>query len=140
METQRKVFFGHCELAEQWRLPLIIHQVRSADALLQIRKEFSPTVPWIIHGFRGKPKLALQLLEAGFYLSFGSALCQEDSALHDSLFITPTDRLFLETDESDLPIEQLYEQAAKVLLITSEELAARVFTNFKTVFTRYATN
>ena len=48
--------------------------------------------PWIVHGFRGGPALARQLLDAGFDLSFGLRYNKE------SFDITPTERRYRETD------------------------------------------
>ena len=59
----------HALLAEKLHKPLILHIVRAWAEILALHKELRPTVPWIIHGFRGKPALARQLTAAGFHLS-----------------------------------------------------------------------
>ena len=69
---------------------------------------FNPSQKWIVHGFRGKPQLAGQLLKAGIDLSFGEKFNPE------SIQITPIERLFIETDESAMPIERIYEQIARI--------------------------
>lgn len=68
-EVQRRLFDFHARLAEQTGKPLIIHNVRSTDELIAARRRHRPTVEWVIHGFRGHPQLAAQLLRAGFSLS-----------------------------------------------------------------------
>jgi len=83
LDAQAPVFIAQARLAQELSLPLIIHCVRAFDRLLAIRKAMRPTVPWIVHGFRGKPALARQLLNAGLLLSFG----HRHNA--DSLAITP---------------------------------------------------
>lgn len=67
--TQTRVFLLHAELAEKYRKPLIIHCVKQLDAILALRRRLNPSQPWIMHGFRGKPQQAVQLLRAGFYIS-----------------------------------------------------------------------
>jgi Tat protein secretion system quality control protein TatD with DNase activity len=61
-EIQKKVFLAHAMLAEKVRKPLIVHCVKSFDEIIEIRKQMSPSQAWIIHGFRGKPQQAAQLL------------------------------------------------------------------------------
>ena len=50
-------------------------------------------VEWVIHGFRGNENVARELVEAGFYLSFGNKF--NVSALD----FTPLDHLLVETDD-----------------------------------------
>lgn len=69
MDTQETLFRRQLEMAERHRLPVIIHCVRAYDRLLHLHKLLRPTVPWIIHGFRGNPTLAAQLTRAGIHLS-----------------------------------------------------------------------
>ena len=92
LDTQCAVFAAQVALAEQHHRPMTLHVVRAFDVILALRKRLHPRQRWTIHGFRGKPALARQLLDAGFDLSFG---------LHhnpDSLAITPPDRRHFETD------------------------------------------
>lgn len=125
---QTAVFYRQASLAETVHKPLIIHLVRAADELLRIYKKISPRQPWIIHGFRGKAQQAMQLLRHGFFLSFGERY-QEDA-----LRLTPVDKLFIETDESSVPIEELYVRAACVRNISPEALKETVCRNAETVF------
>lgn len=83
----------HYELSETLRKPLILHIVKSFPEIIALRKQWKPTQPWIIHGFRGKPQLARELLAHGFHLSYGKKYNPA------SLAITPASRLLRETDE-----------------------------------------
>jgi TatD DNase family protein len=88
------------------------------NELFDLKKRCNPSVRWIIHGFRGKPQLAEQALKAGFDLSFGEKLNEQ------SVRITPLENLFVETDESLLPIEQIYEKIASIRHCNIEDLNA----------------
>lgn len=92
VERQIELFRRHYELSERLAKPLIIHCVKAWSTLIGLHNLWKPTQPWIIHGFRGKPQLARQLLDHGFYLSFGLRYNQE------SYDITPLSRRFRETD------------------------------------------
>lgn len=115
-ELQQKVFRQLIPLAEQYRLPLIIHAVKSYNELISLKKEFNPRNAWIIHGFRGKKELAQSLIGQGFYLSFGARYNPE------ALKSIPTDRILIETDEATLPVQTLYRQAASLLRLPEEQL------------------
>lgn len=93
LDFQEEVFLRHLRLANELNKPVIIHCVRAFDRLLRLHREVSPLRERIVHGFRGKPALAQQLLAAGFYLSFGLYYHE------DSFRLTPPERRYCETDE-----------------------------------------
>lgn len=93
-DVQEMVLRKQLAWAEEARLPVTLHIVRAFDMLLRLHKELRPRVKWTVHGFRGKPALAKQLLDAGLDLSFG---------LHyneNSFRLTPPERRLHETDEN----------------------------------------
>lgn len=130
LDLQVEAFERQIKLCEEQGYPLVIHAVRTMDEMLRLKKEYHPQAPWIIHGFRGKKEQALQYLRHGFYLSFGEKFQEE------ALCATPLDRMFFETDESRLDIEQIYDRAAAVLSLSPEELTGQVQQNVHAVFTR----
>lgn len=93
LDRQEELFRWHIALSERLGKPLIIHAVKTWEALMRLKKEIKPKQQWIIHGFRGNPQLAQQLLNAGFYLSIG------EKYNPSTLAIIPPDRLYRETDE-----------------------------------------
>ncbi len=118
MNVQQEIFARQARFAEEAAKPLLIHCVGCFHELLRLRKEWRPTRLWIIHGFRGKPQLARQLLQAGCALSFGERFNPE------SVRVTPLDRLFVETDESRLPIDDIYARVARAKRCRPDELLA----------------
>ena len=115
-------------LSEEVGKQLVIHLVKAVDELLKVKRDLRPSNPWIIHGFRGKAALVEEYLKHGFYLSFGekyqeAALCR-----------VPADRLFIETDESEVSIGELYARAAEVRGISPEELGETLRRNVCKVF------
>lgn len=124
-EEQYRVFIKHIELSERVKKPLIIHLVKGADLLLRAAKEQQHNERWIIHGFRGKPTQAQQLLSAGMYISLGEKFNIETAK------IIPLDRLFIESDESSTPLYDIYRQIAQAKEISIEVLAAQITLNAK---------
>lgn len=82
----------HAELAERLGLPLILHIVGAWSEIIGLRKEMRPAQQWIIHGFRGKPELARQLVAAGFGISLGERYNPGVPA------VVPPGKLYHETD------------------------------------------
>lgn len=70
----------------------------------------------------------------GYYLSFGLRAFASPKTL-ESLRETPLSQLFLETDDSDVPIEEIYARAAKVKGVTPEELQRATLENYGRIFT-----
>ncbi len=127
-ELQLNVFREIIPIAEHYRLPLILHAVKSTNELIALKKEFAPYSAWIIHGFRGKKELAQSLVRQGFYLSFGSKYNRE------ALQSIPNDRILIETDEDEQSVHSLYQEAASLLHTTEEELKDRVQTTINQLF------
>lgn len=128
MALQTQAFAMQIQLSETYGLPLIIHCVKAMDQLLAAKKQFQPRQPWIWHGFRGKPEQAMQLLKQGFYLSLGEYYPDE------TMRLIPDDRLFLETDESSLDIEDILRRAAEVRGVEAGVLRGAVRGNIQKVF------
>lgn len=134
MEYQTEVFEHHILLSERTTKPLIIHCVRAFAELLRLRKSSKAIQPWMVHGFSKSIGLAEQLLDAGLHLSFGPNVLQNNSKVHEVCMLVPLDRMFLETDDSDVEIYDVYEQVARLRNISVEDLCKIQQTNFKTVF------
>ena len=128
MEVQEKVFLEQIALSEQYEKPLVIHCVKAIDRLLQLRREQHPAMPWMFHGFRGKPQQLHSLLDAGFFVSFGFRFNEE------SLRLCPLERLMLETDEGERPIAELYNNVAEVRGIDVSSLCIAMAENYLAFF------
>ena len=118
IEIQKEVLKAHIAISEKEEKPLILHCVKGFDSIIALHKESRPRQAWIIHGFRGKPEQAAQLLREGFYLSYG------EKHNHDSLVTTPLDRLFIESDTSTTSIGKIYHSIAMELGTSTEALMA----------------
>lgn len=132
-EIQIEIFERQLLLAKKYQKPVILHLVGAFEELIALRKKVQPGVPMILHGFSKNGQLAKQLLDNGFYLSFGKYLLRNPE-LSDVLKQVPADRFFLETDTIEEGIEEVYEKGAKALGITVEELKTIISTNFKSIF------
>ena len=87
----------------------------------------------IIHGYSKNLNTAKQLLENGFYLSFGKNLLRNPK-LEAVFQSVPNDRFFLETDAIKEGIEQVYILAAKYKNLNIEDLQLLINKTIITVF------
>jgi len=132
-ETQLKVLERQLLLAEKFQKPVVIHCVLAFQELVELKNRLKITTPIIIHGFSKKEQLAKQLLNNGFYLSFGKNLLRNPEL--ENVFVNiPENRFFLETDMVEEGIREVYELAAKYKKISIEDLQQLITENVKTVF------
>ena len=131
---QLQVFKSQIQLSEKYFKPLIIHQVKSHEELLKIKRELNPIQPWIIHGTRLKWTIAKDLLNAGMYFSFGHHLLKSEPHLIETFLQIPNDKIFLETDNSAIAIDDIFAKAAEIKSMEVQTLKEIVYQNFKTVF------
>ena len=121
MDYQQQLVEAQWQIAEENRLPMILHVVKRWQELEYFIHRSRPTVPLIVHGFRGKAPLAQRLLHLGVWLSLGryynrESLCEAWKA----------GRLLLETDDSFLPIASIYRAVAEDLGIDLSLLRDRL--------------
>lgn len=133
-ERQVAVFERQIELSEALQKPMILHDVRSHNEIIALRKKHKAVQPWIVHGFSGTEQDIKQLIGQGIYLSVGESLLHPERKIHKSFKFIDLDYLFLETDMAEIEIEAVYEAAAKLLETDIVTLQKQIFTNFARLF------
>lgn len=105
MFRQMLAFRRQVEISERAGKPLIVHDVRAHQQIIQLRRELGARQPWVIHGFRARPEVAAMLLRAseGIFISFGPQFNP------GTLRAVPAGRRLAETDEADVSPEQVVE-------------------------------
>lgn len=133
-DLQKSLFRRHIEIAEEFNKPLIIHCVRAFDELVTMKRASGSTVKWIVHGFNSKMQIAEKLLQEKMILSFGKHLKHENSNASNVLSEISVDDFFLETDDRDMTIQEVYEHAAKIRNLPIDELKKIIYNNFNQTF------
>ena len=121
MDYQQQLVEAQWQIAEENRLPMVLHVVKRWQELEYFIRRSHPTIPLIVHGFRGKAPLAQRLLQLGVWLSFGRYYNRE--SLYEAW---KAGRLLLETDDSSLSIEAIYRAVAEDLGIDLSLLRDRL--------------
>jgi TatD DNase family protein len=132
---QVQSFEAHIALSEELEIPLILHCVKAWPEVLEIRKRLKPTQKWIFHGF-SKHGIIEDVLKENILISFGKAILEEP-LLAQALRIVPSEKLLLETDNSGMSIENIYQKAAEITAIELEELKDVIATNFKQTYIKW---
>ena len=133
-EKQMELFEQQIELSEVFQKPMILHDVKSHNDILALRKKHKAKQPWILHGFNGTEQDIKQLTGQGLYLSVGESLLHSERKIYNSFKFIDLDYLFLETDMAEVGIETIYKAAAKILDIDIAVLKRRLFANFARLF------
>ena len=133
-EQQIAVFERQIELSEALQKPMILHDVKSHNEILALRKKHKAKQPWILHGFNGTEQDIRQLTGQGLYFSVGESLLHLERKIYNSFKHIDLEKLFLETDMAEVGIETIYEAAAKILDIDIAVLKKRLFANFAQLF------
>lgn len=130
LKIQEDVFLRQIRLANEIKKPVIIHCVRKFYEVISLKKYAEQ--PMIIHGFNKKQSIADDLLRHDFYLSFGKALLYNLSLQHTFKSI-PAERIFLETDNEDFNIGELYGKASELRGISTEKMNKQILENLETI-------
>ena len=129
-ERQIELFERQIELSEALQKPMILHDVRSHNEIIALRKKHKAQQPWIVHGFSGTEQDIKQLIGQGIYLSVGESLLHPERKIYKSFKFIDLDYLFLETDMAEIGVEKVYEAAANLLEMDLSALQTRIFANF----------
>ena len=131
-ERQTAVFEAQLRLAEQYQKPVVLHCVRAFEEVMNALEKFALRTV-IFHGFIGSREQASRAVKKGYYLSFGARTERSKKSI-EALRATPLDRLFVESDEAETPIEEIYALVARLRGVEVEALATEVSQNYERIF------
>ncbi|MFW9819260.1 MAG: TatD family hydrolase [Candidatus Thorarchaeota archaeon] len=144
---QQELFAKQIRIAKEFDIPIVVHAGYGTDKSIVniLKQEHANDVGGQIHGYMSKEDLVSELLDQGFYFSFGYIHSREEE-LKRILKITPPEKMLIETDspyhlmESPkrfiLPedVIQITKEIAKFKEIDPQDLANIVVKNAKTLF------
>ena len=131
---QKTVFERQILWANEIQKPVIIHCVKWFQELIPFQK--LAEVPLIIHGFNKKKSVTDEMLKHGFFLSFGKSVLYNLS-LQSILKEIPIDKIFLETDDADFDIAELYQKVSEIKEISLEELQKKISENLQSINVKF---
>lgn len=128
-ESQELIFKAQLEVAQQYNKGVVLHCVKAFEPTMKILEKYRLKFV-IFHGFIGSKEQALSATSRGYYLSFGERTFRSPKSI-DAMRATPIDRLFLETDESHLSIDDIYRKASALLAVPENLLEYITNQNFR---------
>ena len=131
-EEQMAVFMAQLALAERLEKPVVLHCVRAFEDVMKTVDNYHLKAV-IFHGFIGSVEQAQRAITGGYYLSFGERTFRSPKSI-EALRSTPLSHLFVETDESSTPIEEIYAKIAELRGVEVSELLNATEENFNKIF------
>lgn len=134
-ELQVDILHEQFKLAKEYKLQfIVIHCVRAYSDIVSIYKDSNLKCPLIFHDYNGNENITRDLLKRGFFFSVGiKSITDNKRKSFHSLSIIPVSNIFFETDNSSLPINQVYEEYALFKGINVEDLKNQVWKNLSTL-------
>ncbi len=127
-QLQKKLFAVQISLANEMQKPMIIHCVKAYEEVLEELKKEIVSVPVIFHGFNKSKELAARIIKEGYFLSFGKDLFRQE--IQNVFAELSIEKIFLETDNSEISIQEIYLQAAAIKHISVETLIEKMNGNY----------
>jgi TatD DNase family protein len=134
LEIQLRAFEAQIEIAKETGKPMVIHCVRAYNEVYGLKVKSHHKKPWIIHWFNANENMGLQLINHGFYLSFGHMLFNQESKAFKSFLNIPLEYIFFETDDAGYSIDEVYQRASELLSVPLASLEKRIEQNFINFF------
>lgn len=123
---QRDIMTQQIELANHYRLPIIVHHRRSHNALFQLFKHTRPLYGGVIHAFSGSYQEASAYVDLGFKLGVGGTITYPRAGkTREAIQRISLDSLVLETDAPDMPVfgKQGQRNSPENLVLIAQSLA-----------------
>ena len=147
---QITAFRGFLETAKNLGLPIIIHSRDAAEDTLSALRQAGPA-KGVWHCFSGDVKLAEEVLDLGFFISFTANITyRKNELLRQVVSAVPLARLLLETDCPFMPpegkrgqrnepayIPLLAKAIADIKQINIEKVAEKTYNNSCKMFSKY---
>jgi len=150
---QEEIFRRQIELANQLKLPLVIHTRNSDSETIRVLESYKNTnIKGVIHCFVSDYNFAKRALDLGFYLSFNGIITYKSgNSIYETIQKMPLDKIVLETDAPYLPPEGyrnthnepsllpiIAEKVAEVRNIPLEKLKEQIYKNSLELFDKIA--
>ncbi|MFI3277941.1 MAG: TatD family hydrolase [Rikenellaceae bacterium] len=131
-QKQLEVFTAQLEYAQQLQLPVVIHCVKAFEEVMATLKQFTLRAV-ILHGFIGSAQQAQRAVERGYFVSFGELTARSPKSIN-ALKAIPLDNIFVESDVSTTPIDDIYRTIAQLKGCSFDTLRDATYKNYIRIF------
>jgi TatD DNase family protein len=143
---QKEIFEKQLQLAEKYKLPVVLHIRETFNDIFEILKNFKVIPIW--HSCTGNLEEVEKFLEIGGFISFSGIITFKNAnRLREIVKIVPLERIFLETDSPYLTPEPyrgkinepafvrfIYQKVAEIKNIEIKKVSNIIRNNFENLF------
>lgn len=147
-EMQQLAFMQQIELANELKLPIVIHTREAVMDTIAILKKNEVTCKGVFHCCPLNPELVKEALKLGFYISFAGPVTFKNSKnANEVIAMVPNEKMLIETDSPYLSPEPLRgkrndcrnvkyvaQKIAEVKQMPVEEIAKVTYQNANRIF------
>ena len=147
-EIQKLLFKKQIELANKYKLPIVIHTREAIEDTIQMLKDNNVIKKGIFHCCPLNRELVKQALKLGFNISFAGPITFKNSKNASEIIdMVPLDKILIETDSPYLSpepkrgtrndsrnVKHIAEKIAAIKGISVEEVAKITYENAKKIF------
>lgn len=150
-ETQREMFLAQMQIADELRLPIVIHSRDAAQETLEILRENKRLLKkgGLLHCYSYSPEMVGDFAALGLYFSFGGPCTFKNAKkVQESVRLVPAPRILSETDcpyltptpfRGEFPnqpknVKYVVEKMAEIRNLSTEELEKQIEENAKRLF------
>ncbi|TAH38364.1 MAG: TatD family deoxyribonuclease [Bacteroidetes bacterium] len=148
VEEQKIVFQRQVELANHYKVPIVIHSRESFELIYELLLDLPKQEPFgIFHCFTGTEEQANRAIDMGFYLGIGGVVTFKNSGLDKVVEKISLDHMVLETDapylapapfrgKRNIPeyLKLVAQKLAEIKNVSLEEIAHISTENSKKIF------
>ncbi|PSV56945.1 TatD family hydrolase [Photobacterium sp. GB-3] len=104
-ELQQTWLQAQLQLANIYRLPIILHCRKAFPELVRAIRADTPSQGGVYHGFSGSYQQAVQLIDLGLKIGVGGTITYERAKkTRETIAKLPLSEIVLETDAPDMPV------------------------------------
>ena len=147
-ELQKQAFIKQIELANELKLPIVIHSRDASVDTIDIIKNYKVNKAGIFHCCQLNQELVRQALELGYYISFAGPVTFKNSKNAPEIIkLVPIDRILIETDSPYLSpephrgkrndcrnVKYVAQKIADIKGCTLDEIAYKTYENAMKIF------
>tara|TARA_R110001583_G_scaffold26533_5_gene95515 strand:+ start:13281 stop:14087 length:807 start_codon:yes stop_codon:yes gene_type:complete len=148
MALQEEIFLAQLAIAQELKLPVILHVVKTQSRVLQLLKKINFSYGGVYHAFSGSEEIANEFIKLGFKLGIGGVITYPSAKkTRHTLSQLPLTSFVLETDAPDMPIYQqstrynsplnlkiIFESLCEIRKESTQVVAQQIYENTKAIF------
>lgn len=148
IKKQKEFFVEQIKLANELKLPIIIHDREAHEDTLKILKEHPPLYGGVMHCFSGSVEYLKEILSLGLYIGLDGPVTYKNAIIPKEVAkVVPLDRLLVETDSPYLTpvpyrgkinyphyVKNVIEEICRIRSINSREIENVTCENGKKLF------